>query len=204
MCLAAGIGLAALDRGHAVPWDKCITLAIMGLGLVPILEFAARSLWAMLTAVGGAWLEWRERTAPVLPEVLDDPAPVPVQPNELERAWKVALSRFFRAGDAAGGFSARKLEGVVGSDTWPRLTAFYCGDDGNRILRVGPGDQGTVWNWGWDLDYTLQRIEAGNFPYPAGPVPDVQLFVANATQQRAPRRSQQRKEPPPRVIEHAP
>jgi hypothetical protein len=97
-----------------------------------------------------------------------------------QEAWKVALSRFFRAGEAAGGFSVRKLSGVVGEPAWAKLTEFYSSDAGNRILRVGPGDQGTVWNWGWEIDYVLQRINAGGLPHPTGPVPVVEIYVIDA------------------------
>lgn len=122
------------------------------------------------------------------------PAPAsPPKPDEAaeanERAWRLALERFFRAGDAAGSFSIRALEGVVGSDTWARLTDFYCSEAGHRILRVGAGSAGTTWNWGWELDYTLQRLAAGGLPHPAGLAPTVEVYVRNTTRRNAPKRA---------------
>lgn len=70
-------------------------------------------------------------------------------------AWKLALTRFFRAGDSAGGFSIRKLDGVVGSDTWPRLVHFYATSDGGNVLRDAGGDTGFTWGHGWRLNRAL-------------------------------------------------
>jgi hypothetical protein len=182
------VGLAASGRAYTaadLPRLAWIGVWVAVLGLT--FPATVRGLWGAGGAVIGAVRElWRQ---PDAPEVT---APLPVLPipDDAEaRAWQGALSRFFRAGDAAGGFSIRKLEGVIGSDAWARLTEFYSSDAGCRVLRVGPGDQGTVWNWGWEIDYVLQRIGSGSFPHPTGPVPDVQIYVNNASQRPAKRRA---------------
>jgi hypothetical protein len=209
LCLAAALGLAALDRGQPVPWDRCIAVTVLGFGLVPSLEFAARATWAIVTAVGGAILEWQERTRYVPP---DDPEP-DEEPGQREidrveydrqQAWALALDRFFRAGDSAGGFSIRRLGGVVGSDTWGGLVHFYGSELGGNVLRDAGGDTGYTWGHGWSLDRVTMALHAGKLPYPDMPVPVVQLFVAPATRRDTKRRATTPKEPPPRVIENVP
>ncbi len=111
---------------------------------------------------------------------LTAPAATPAVPtsvgqgdDETAEAMRLALDRFFRAGDVAGGFSIRKLDGVVGSDTWGRLVHFYDTAAGGNVLRDAGGDQGYQWGHGWRLDRALLALANGRLPFPPGGVPVV-------------------------------
>jgi len=85
----------------------------------------------------------------------------------LEARWQTNVRIFFREGDRAGGFSARKLEGVVGSDVWGQLTDFYIAQG---ILWNYGGNVGTAWNTGWSLGRVLSLVA---LPHPDGEPPKV-------------------------------
>lgn len=152
-----------------------VTLAGLGHGLS----------WTLDTADElAARRDQRRPPAPVVAETVPQPQP---PDDAAENAWRLALERFFRAGDKAGGFSIRKLEGVVGSTTWFLLTDFYVSLEGGQVLRRMPGDEGTVWGHGWTLDDVTRKLALGTLPHPQGPVPSVEVYIANTTQQNAPR-----------------
>ena len=127
-------------------------------------------------------------------------APIPAVADEaLEYAWRLALGRFFRAGEAAGGFSENRLAGVVGSDTWVRLIAFYgqaqstpAGKVVGPVLRDAGGNVGNEWNYGWGLDAVLPLLEASKLPRPGGAVPDVAVYIQSAAQRGTARKGSRR------------
>ncbi len=203
LCLAAIVGLGALDRGQAVPWARCGVIVVASLGAVPSLEFGLRAAWAIFTAVGGAVLEWRERTRPAVADEPEAPEQKKSDYDPEREAWRIALDRFFRAGDAAGGFSAGRLAGVAGSDAWPRLVHFYASEQGGNVLRDAGTNIGHTWGHGWTLDRVMLALGNDKLPRPDMPLPIITPFVAVTTQRRAPQKGKTAKEPPPRVIEHA-
>lgn len=113
--------------------------------------------------------------------------PPPPDPTDAEtEAMRLAVEIFFRAGDGLGSFSENTLTGagVCGSDTWPRLAGFYCSDAGHNVLRVVPGNVGTTWNHGHNLDSTLLGLASGRIPLPSGAVPTVTPPVLKPAAQR--------------------
>ena len=117
------------------------------------------------------------------------PTSAPPSPDTQAQAWRIALERFFRAGDAAGSFSIRSLSGVIGSDSWALLTDWFCSEQGGRVLRVAAGNAGTTWGYGWGLDRVLQLLATGKLPLPPGDAPEVEPYIANKTRQNATKRS---------------
>ena len=110
-----------------------------------------------------------------------------------ERAWEIGLEILFRAIDKAGGASARKLAGCVGSDTHPALMAFYTSPAGLCILRDAGGNVGHTWGFNesgelWGLDEVLALLRAGALPHPDGDVPKIEPLPDSAAQRRAPRK----------------
>lgn len=182
LMMAAIYGLAALNGGQPVPWDRCVTLLLIGIGTVPTLTFFVNLFLALL----GKWAETR-------PVPLDDSEPIPDTdpdvPDYTAEAWRVALDRLFRAGDTAGGFSAAKLSGVVGSDAWPKLVHFYSSHAGGNVLRDAGSNVGHVWGHGWNLDRLMLALGNDRLPRPDMPLPVVQPFVASTTQRRASQKS---------------
>lgn len=116
-------------------------------------------------------------------------AETPAVDDERLRAWRLALDRLFRAGENAGSFSIRALDGVVGSETWGKLTDWFCSDAGGRILRDGVGSQGTRWGYGWSLDRALQALALGKIALPPTDAPDIQPYVASTTRKNAKQRA---------------
>lgn len=193
VAVAGGVLLADLTAGRLRDFAIYPVLALTGWGLVLALAHGGTGLlgfallvWDAVTvrrpdqAVGGG-----DDTLP--PELI----PVAADPTDIAvaSAWKLALTRFFRAGDAAGSFSIRALSDVVSDGDWGLLTDFYCSDAGRRVLRDRGGNLGTAWGYGWSLDGALQALGTGKLPLPDMPVPDVQPFVAHATQRNTKRRS---------------
>lgn len=152
----------------------------IGFGILPVLVIA---VWT------NAYRKDKAADVKVkLAAIQSVPAPVPPSPpppappdDAHEQAWRTALERFFRAGDKAGSFSIRALQGVVGSTTWAALTDFYCAQAGGNILRRVPGDEGTTWGHGWRLDDVTRKLALGQLPHPDGVVPTVELYVGNST-----------------------
>lgn len=185
----AGVGLVATLAGWPVNVRALGFLFGLCVGAVVFVEWGVWLVEHRHDAAvqrERAWVELDERKARL---AVPEPAPAPAVVDESERAWALALERFFRAGDAAGSFSINAMSGVVGSDVWGRLTDFYCSETGGRVLRIAPGNVGTVWGWGWQLDTVLQRVALRHFPHPTGPAPDVNVPIQSATQRKAPRKS---------------
>lgn len=189
LCIDAGLLLAAAVAGwrFETRW--------LGIG-APILVICASGMPFLVAVFQGAVAcvvrldRWRHRN--------DAPPPVTVLAPVVEKdtdydaereAWRVALDRFFRAGEAAGGFSAGKLSGVAGSDAWPRLVHFYSSETGGNVLRDAGGNTGHTWGHGWTLDRVMLALHNNNFPLPDMPVPVIQPYVAAAPQRRASRKS---------------
>lgn len=123
---------------------------------------------------------WAKLDAPVAEQESDH--------DEEREAWRLALDRFFRAGESAGGFSAGRLSGVAGSDAWPRLVHFYASESGGNVLRDAGGNVGHTWGHGWTLDRVMLALGNNKLPRPDMPLPVIQPFVAPATQRRAPQK----------------
>lgn len=124
-------------------------------------------------------------------------AVAPVEtPPDTSHDWYNAVETFLMAGDV-GGFSIRRMQGVVGSDVWAQLTTLLA--DAGWLANV-PG-RGYQWADGYTLARAITELRADRLPYPTGPAPVVIPPVHNRTQRNAPR---QRSEPPPRIVEHAP
>jgi hypothetical protein len=188
------LGIAAELRGWAVPILVYAEVVGLGMGLVLALDFAGRSFVSgMFTVLEVVRNAQTLAPAPTLVQA-DQPKPEP-DTDLLASAWKVPLSRFFRAGDSAGSFSIRNLAGVVSEGDWAALTDFYCSDEGRRVLRDRGGNLGTAWGYGWSLDAVLQALNASKLPLPDMPVPDVQPYVGNTTQRNTKKRA-------PAVVEH--
>ena len=104
----------------------------------------------------------------------------PATPPDTAAGWRTALETFLLAGDV-GGFSARRMAGVVGSDTWPMMTKLL---EDAGILSNQPGR-----GYGWAVDMTLARaltkLRVGAIPLPDGPPPVVNLPVNTAATRRA-------------------
>lgn len=191
MATVTGLGLVL----HLFGWP--IDLSTLG-GLVVLGVFVAA--WVPAWAMRGQWLaEVRKLAAETHTREISNaerlaalavPVVMPETDADAEElAWQLALETFFLAGQKAGGFSVDKLAGCVGSDAWARLTEFYSSAAGLNVLRVAPGNVGTVWGHAWGLDRAMQALRAGKLPFPTGPVPDVRPFPDGATQRKAPRRA---------------
>jgi hypothetical protein len=188
------LGISSTVNGWDVPLPVFVYVFGLGLGAVVTLQFTGASFKAVVASAFEMVKQYQTLTpAPTLVQA-DTPEPEP-DTDLLASAWKVPLSRFFRAGDSAGSFSIRNLAGVVSEGDWAGLTDFYCSDEGRRVLRDRGGNLGTAWGYGWSLDAVLQALNASKLPLPDMPVPDVQPYVANSTQRGTKRRS-------PAVVEH--
>lgn len=193
LLLTGGVGILATWGGVSVGAGGVMSLVStgfgLGLGLAILHDLAERKVEAETDRrlrEAQAWareLECQAREA----ALVSAQAAAVEQADEAEAAWHSALERFFRAGDLAGGFSIRLMSGVVGSTAWGRLTDFYCSEQGRKVLRVGPGDEGTVWGHGWSLDSTLQALATGKLPHPSGTAPEITEFGRNATRRDATR-----------------
>jgi hypothetical protein len=188
------LGISSTVNGWDVPLPVFVYVFGLGLGAVVTLQFTGASFKAVVASAFEMVKQYQTLTpAPTLVPA-DPPEPEP-DTDLLASAWKVPLSRFFRAGDSAGSFSIRNLAGVVSEGDWALLTDFYCSDAGRRVLRDRGGNLGTAWGYGWSLDAVLQALNAGKLPLPDMAVPDVQPYVANSTQRNTKRRA-------PAVVEH--
>lgn len=194
--LLAAVGLGLVVGGALLLADltrgQLRDMAIYPVAAVVAVGFVLGAWHGGLGLLGFVLLVWDAVTARrPEPEWVDELPPelipVAVDPAELAMAsaWKLALTRFFRAGDAAGSFSIRSLSDVVSDGDWGLLTDFYCSDAGRRVLRDRGGNLGTAWGYGWSLDGALQALGAGKLPLPDMPVPEVQIFVSPATQRNA-------------------
>lgn len=212
ICLAAALGLAALDRGQPVPWQQCIAVTVLGLGLVPSLEFGVRSIWAVLTAIGGAYLEWRERTAPELPDdepEMPDPTDYPTDWQMADQAaidmsWRVSAHRFIQAG-AVHGFLVRTLAGaesphnVIAWEDWGPMVKVLIA--AGVLIKNG----GTRWADGWSYVRWLEERDELALPHPNKLAPDVKMRPVNTATTTTSQQTKQDREPPPRVVvEHVP
>lgn len=113
----------------------------------------------------------------------DHPAPPVEAPPDTSHAWQTAIEIFIMAGDS-GGFSIRRMQGVVGSDTWAQLTSMLA--DAGWLANV-PG-RGYAWAAGYTLARAMLELRAGTLPYPTGPAPVVSPPVNDATLRNAQRR----------------
>ncbi len=198
------LGLVLSGAPLAMPADLPRLLTI-GASIAALGWTGLAPLVAMFQAAVGLYVRWdvwkhRNDAPPTTPVVVV--APIEKEPDEYnaeQEAWRVALDRFFRAGEAAGGFSAGKLSGVAGSDSWPRLVHFYAGEAGGNVLRDAGGNVGHTWGHGWTLDRVMLAIGTNRLPHPDMPLPVIALFVASTTQRRAPQKSKSQA----RVIENA-
>lgn len=200
LAVDAGLLLAGALNGYALTADNLPRLTQVAVAIVALswtgLPVAVAGTQALLRAL--LWIVER-RAAPQIAPTIEKSAPTIAVEQKSEQdtaaAWRTALERFFRSGDNAGGFSIRKLENVVGGPTWARLTDFYASEAGCNVLRVAPGDEGTVWGHGWGLDKALQALAAGKIPLPPLPeVPNVAEYgTVNTTHDAARQRTTRRR-----------
>lgn len=187
LLLTGGVGIVATWGGVEVGAGGVMSLVStgfgLGLGLAIVHDLAQHRLDAEREREIKDIQAWAKRLECEAREaaLVSAQAQVEALADEAEEAWRSALERFFRAGDLAGGFSIRLMSGVVGSTAWGRLTDFYCSQEGRQVLRVGPGDEGTVWGHGWNLDSTLQALATGKLPHPIGTAPEISEHGRNAT-----------------------
>jgi hypothetical protein len=193
LAVDAGLALALALSGQGLTLDNLPRYATVAVsvavicwtGLAPLVAAfqGAVSLVVRLDA-------WKHRNN--LPPVADTPQPVADKEPEYDaeqQAWRLALDRFFRAGDAAGGFSAGKLSGVAGSDSWPRLVHFFASEAGGNVLRDAGSNVGHIWGHGWTLDRVMLALGNNRLPRPDMPLPVIELYIAPATQRRASQKS---------------
>lgn len=197
--LALGVGLLAAgvaaltDLGRAAhPAAYYALLGVVSFGAVLGFVHGVPLALGLVTLGLSVARDWR--TTFGKPSVPVQAAPVvvaePKEDYDAEKdAWRVALDRFFRAGEAAGGFSAGKLSGVAGSDAWPRLVHFYASADGGNVLRDAGGNVGHTWGHGWTLDRVMLAIGTNRLPRPDMPLPVIAPYVVSAAQRRAPQKS---------------
>jgi hypothetical protein len=207
LLFAGGAGILARLAGATLGWGEVGQLMMTGSGIGLALAIAHdlvdRRLERRATVrekEAGAWLKevQAERLAAELDAAKAPPQPEPGEAERKAAAWASALETFFLAGNKAEGFSIDKLAGCIGSDAWARVTGFYASPAGRNVLRVAPGNVGTVWGHGWGLDAAIRALRAGSLPYPDGDVPAVTPFIADTTRRNAPRKS---KTQTPEVIE---
>ncbi len=188
LCLAAIVGLGALDRGQAVPWANCVMIVVASLGAVPSLEFGLRAAWAIFTAVGGAVLEWRDRTRATLETEPDEPTleTEPELPADwrlansaaLTQGWRVAAHRFVQAG-AVHGFLVRTLAGaesphkIIEWEDWGPMV--------KMLIAAGVLEKsgGTRWAPKWTYLRWLEERDELALPHPDKAAPVVKLLPVN-------------------------
>lgn len=188
--------------GAELPAEQYTALAVVGFsvglilaGLIDIATYNDRAEAESLRRQREA-LTWATEVSNQEREArLRAVAPVETPPDT-SHDWYNAIETFLMAGDM-GGFSIRRMQGVVGSDVWAQLTTMLA--DAGWLANV-PG-RGYQWADGYTLARAIQELRADRLPYPTGPAPVVTPPVNNATRRD---RAQRSKEPPPRVIEHAP
>lgn len=185
--------VALTGTAHEMTWYGYLfgTVAFGSLSLMHLLALALRGLFGIWERVL-QMAELHQKLKP--PADTPPPAAEPVIEKENDydpeqEAWRVALDRFFRAGDAAGGFSAGKLSGVAGSDSWPRLVHFYASEVGGNVLRDAGGNIGHTWGHGWTLDRVMLALGNNRLPRPEMPLPVIAPFVVSATQRNTARKS---------------
>ena len=192
------LGLAAVSRmvysdaqagGYRDPAVYAAVL-LFCVGLWPFLVALGDALKAVAISTGQVYRVW----FPVIAKVEPPKPAAPADPSADDLAWRTALDRFFRAGQAAEGFSGAKLAGVVGSDGWPTLVHFY---EELGILRDWGSNRGYDWRPPWGLDRVLLRLGSGALPHPPGLPPNVEPYIA--PQRRAARKIAEQ----PTVLEHA-
>ena len=202
--IAFGIGMS-ITGGALAAHVKAGTVIEPSYVYYPALVVTWTGIMLGLAGLGNAFtwgleqfervMEIRQPPAPALVTTPTQPTP-PTTEDTTDLAWRVALERFFRAGGMAEGFSINKLSGVVGSQSWGKLTDFYLepqadlltGKAIGPVLRDAGSNIGTVWNHGWGLDLVMQLIAKGALPHPDIPVPVIELYVRHAAERNAPQK----------------
>jgi hypothetical protein len=191
--LMAGLaGIVSALAGHQPQWtDLYIFLPIFvtgtGLGWMAGagLEFET---WRQRQAVSTRLEQARAYALEVETELKMQPVATvetPATPPDTTDAWRLAIETFLLAGEAQG-FSARRMAGVVGSDTWPMLTKLL---EEHGILSNLPGR-----GYGWASEMTLARaltqVRAGALhPYPDSVPPVVNWSYNSAATRNSGRRA---------------
>lgn len=179
MFVAAMLGYRAISDGQPIPAGLCAMAMVACIGAVPTLEFAARSLWAAVTAIGGAWLEWQRQTAPAVEPEPEDDAPVAEPVPDYAFDWFVAADRFVGAVDLCGGTIRRMVAlNVTTWDGWGEMVRFLT-EAG--VLVSQP-------KIGWAPDWSMARWERERhtltLPHRDGLPPRVAVLPNNTTKQR--------------------
>ncbi len=96
--------------------------------------------------------------------------PVVVPADDHTREWELAIQMFLYAGQVQG-FTADSMQGVVGSDGWPKMVEFL---ERRHVLALYPGSRGYGWREDVTLRDALRRLRADELaPYPDGAPPTV-------------------------------
>jgi hypothetical protein len=199
MAVTGGVLAAHVHGGHVVPqwWVFYPSLIVAVMGIVVGLSGLGHGLsWGLDLAERVR--EYRAGPQNGATSLLDAPEAIVDEEPDTDaetEAMRLAVEIWFRAGDALGSFSENSLTGagVCGSDVWPRLAGFYSSDGGHAVLRVVPGNVGTTWNYGHNLDSTLLGLASARIPLPPGRVPVVKPYVRPATQRGAAQKGATRK-----------
>ena len=184
LALAGGVVVADAYAGVLRPgwWALYPSLILAGIGTVVTLAGLGKGLsWALDTSDElAARREQRRPPAPVeLPEPEPDDAP---ETDALEDDWYIALRRFFRNGEVAGGFSHSRLveSGSITEGPWTELTRFYASEEGGQVLRL-EAPEGYVRGRGWTFDDIKSAIAQRRLPHPPGEPPEVVVLPDDAT-----------------------
>jgi hypothetical protein len=207
LAVPAARALADINAGHAL-WPLLPFYIALGLSVFGAALAIAHGFWGLLafvvTVAEAVRAFQAQPPAPAEPDDQPDDDQDPDPDDAAQAAMRLAVEIWFRAGEGLGSFSENSMTGagVCGSDTWPRLAGFYTAPAGHQVLRVVPGNVGTTWNHGHNLDGTLLGLASGRIPLPPGDVPDVKPLITVATRRGAAQRSATK--PKPAVVDVPP